>query len=223
MPAIGTCPAMSSTVMITVFRAPEPGTGSRLLLCVDDGLSAYTNYDLFNLLSGQDAGGVWRENNNTGELTTVGDHFVDIQKIYNKFGTGDFRFTYTVASTNPICSDESTSVRIRLEKKLDFTGAIVRVDSDICETEIPTAAYSVTIRQGAAAIPNGSYYVNFSVSGPNGGSERIMANFTNGVLIFPVKSEYFQQVGNFNVNITNIVAENSEGLVETSSTIYQIY
>lgn len=227
MPAIGTCPAMSSTVMITVFRAPEPGTGSRMLLCVNDILSAYTNFDLFNLLSGQDAGGVWIENNNTGEITTVGDHFVDIQKIYNKFGTGDFLFTYTVASTNAICSDESTTVRIRLEKKLDFTGAIVRVNSDICETDISTATYSVTIRKGPAAIPNGSYYVNFSVSGPNGGSEQIKANFTNGVLIFPIKSEYFQQVGNFNVNITNIVAENSEGacvnIINNLSDVLSIY
>lgn len=227
MPAIGTCPAMSSTVMITVFRAPEPGTGSRLLLCADDGLSSYTNYDLFNLVSGQDAGGVWRDNNNTGELTTVGDHFIDIQKIYNKFGTGDFRFTYTVASPNPICSDESVSVRIRIEKKLDFTGAIVRVDSDICETDIPTATYSVTISKGPAVIPNGSYYVYFSVSGPDGGSERIMANFTNGVLIFPIKSEYFQRVGNFSVNITNIIAENSEGacrnIINNLSDVLSVY
>jgi gliding motility-associated-like protein len=211
MPAIGTCPAMSSTAVITVFRAPKSGTTTRLLLCATDGLSGYTDYDLFNLLVGQDAGGFWTDNSNTGELTTVGDHFIDIQKIYNKFGTGDFRFTYTVPSSNPICNNVATTIRIRIEKKLDFTGAKVRVDSDICETEIPTATYSVTINQGTQGIPNGSYYVNFSVSGPNAGSETVIANFTNGVLIFPIKSEYFQRVGNFTVNINAIAATNSEG------------
>jgi len=227
MPARGTCPAMSSTAVITIFRAPEPGTTTRLLLCASDGLSGYTNYDLFNSLSGEDPGGTWRDNSGTGELTTAGDHFIDIQKIYNKFGTGDYYFNYLVNSPNPICSDESTTIRIRIEKKLDFTGAKVVVDSDICETELPTATYSVTIRQGAQAIANGSYYVTFNVSGPNGGTERIMANFTNGVLIFPIKSEYFQQVGNFTVNITNITAQNSEGacrnIINNLSDVLSVY
>ncbi len=210
MPAIGTCPSMSSTAKVTVFRAPVSGTANRVSLCGSDGLTAYTDYDLFNSLSGEDGGGVWVENSNTGELTTVGDHYIDIQKIYNRFGAGDYFFTYTVPSPNPICPNESSSIRIRLERKLDFTGAKVSVDSDICETEIATGTYSVTINRGTATIPNGSYYVSFNVSGPNGGSETIMANFTNGVLIFPIKSEYFQRVGNFTVSISDIYAVNSE-------------
>ncbi|OXA78291.1 gliding motility-associated C-terminal domain-containing protein [Flavobacterium aquidurense] len=227
MPARGTCPAMSSTAKVTIFRAPESGAANRLSLCGSDGLTAYTNYDLFTSLSGQDAGGVWRDNSNTGELTTVGDHNIDLQKIFNRLGPGDYSFTYSVASPNPICPNESTSIRIRLERKLDFTGAKVTVDSDICETEISTATYSVTITKGAAAIPNGSYYVAFNVSGPNGGSETILANFTNGVLIFPIKSEYFQRVGNFTVSINDIYAVNSErackNTINNLSDILSIY
>ncbi|QOG01949.1 gliding motility-associated C-terminal domain-containing protein [Flavobacterium sp. MDT1-60] len=227
MPAFGTCPAMSSTAKVTVIRAPESGTANRVSLCGSDGLTAYTDYDLFNSLSGEDAGGVWRDNSNTGELTTVGDHNIDIQKIFNRLGAGDYSFTYTVASTNPICSNESTSIRIRLERKLDFTDAKVTVDSDICETEIPTATYSVTITKGATTIPNGSYYVSFNVSGPNGGSETIMANFTNGVLIFPINSDYFQGVGNFTVSINDIYSVNSErackNIINNLSDVLSIY
>jgi gliding motility-associated-like protein len=227
MPAIGTCSAMSSTAKVTVIRAPEPGTANRVSLCGSDGLAAYTDYDLFNSLSGEDAGGVWRDNSNTGELSTVGDHNIDIQKIFNRLGAGDYFFTYTVASTNPICSDESTTIRIRLERKLDFTGAKVIVDSDICQTEIPTATYSVTINRGATTIPNGSYYVSFNVSGPNGGSETIMANFTNGVLIFPINSDYFQGVGNFTVSINDIYSINSErackNIITNLSDVLSVY
>lgn len=207
MPALGTCPAMSSTAIVTIFRSPEPGDATNLFLCGTDGLTGYTNYDLNNSLTGEDSGGVWRDINGTGELTSTTDHFVDLQKIYNARGEGDYYFSYNVTSTNPICSNRQTTIRIRLERKLDFTGAKVEVSTDICETDIPTATYSVAITKGPAAIPNGTYYVTFSVSGPKAATETVTANFTNGVLLFPLNSAYFQQVGHFTVNIISIIGE----------------
>ncbi|TPG41680.1 gliding motility-associated C-terminal domain-containing protein [Flavobacterium pectinovorum] len=212
MPARGTCPAMSSTSIITVKRAPKSGVARDLPLCASNGLTSYTNYDLENLLSGQDPGGTWSDPSNTGELSSSEDHFVDVQNIYNKFGVGDYYFTYKVLSKNTICGNAQSNVRIHLEKTLDFTGAVVQVNSDICETEIPTAQYSVTITRGNAVIPNGIYTVVFNVSGPRSRTETIRANFTNGVLIFPLDSSYFQQVGRFNVTILDILSVNSLGL-----------
>ncbi|KAF2335120.1 gliding motility-associated C-terminal domain-containing protein [Flavobacterium daemonense] len=211
MPAIGTCSAMSSTAVVTIFKAPKSGKGSNLGLCATDGLTGYTDYDLNNLLSNQDPGGTWTDVNNTGELTFVGDHNVNVQRIYNTRGLGNYFFTYTVKSKNPICSDVATTVRITLEQKLDFTGAKLKIDANnICETEIPTATYTATITKGPAVIPNGDYNVSFTVSGPNGGSETLPGNFINGVFVFPLKSEYFQKVGSYNVVITNLYATNSE-------------
>ncbi|MFB3388869.1 gliding motility-associated C-terminal domain-containing protein [Flavobacterium sp. LAR06] len=210
MPAISTCPAMSSTAIITIFRSPESGDPKNLSLCGTDGLAAYTNYDLNNLLTGQDPDGVWIDLSATGELTSSTDHFVDLQKIFDAKGEGTYSYGYRVKSTNPICSDRQSTVRIRLEKKLDFTGAEVFIDPpNLCEKDIPTATYSVKITKGPAAIPNTTYFVSYSVSGPNAASETITANFINGVLIFPIKSDYFQQIGHFTVKILNIVAENS--------------
>ncbi|WP_264536798.1 gliding motility-associated C-terminal domain-containing protein [Flavobacterium sp. N1736] len=103
-----------------------------------------------------------------------------------------------------------TQIRIRIETKLDFTGATLVVSSDICETDIPTATYSGRITKGPAAIPNGTYRVVFTVSGPNGGTETVTANFTNGVLLFPIKSDYFKQVGDFTVTILDIYKDDSE-------------
>lgn len=209
MPAIGSCPAMSSTAIVTVFRAPEAGIGKALVLCANNGLSSYTNYDLANLLSGQDANGIWSDESGTGELTYVGDHFVDVQKIYNSYGTGSYFFTYKVLSTNPICPTSTRSVKITIEEKLDFTGAKLEVTSDICETEIATANYSATITRGPAIIPDGDYRITFGISGPRAAQETISATFVNGVLRFPVKSEYFQRVGSFRVTILNIFKSDS--------------
>lgn len=229
MPAIGTCAAPPpATIYITVFRAPRSGSDRGLKVC-SDAVSNYTNYDLNNSLTGQDPGGTWTDANArpTNELTFAGDRFIDLEKIYNRFGEGDYYFTYGVPASNRVCDPAFTTVRIRIERKLDFTGATVVVNSDICETEIPTATYSVRITKGPAPIANGNYYVEFTVSGPNGGSERIMANLSNGVLLFPIRLDYFRQVGNFTVNITNIYAVASEracvNIINNLSDVLHIY
>jgi len=210
MPARGTCPAMSSTAVVTIFKAPKSGKATTLKLCADDGLGGYTDFDLNSLLSDQDLGGTWTDASSTGELTFVGDHSVNVQKIYNNKGAGNYYYNYTVKSKNPICSNEITTVRIALEKKLDFTGAKIKVDANnICETEIPTATYVATITNGPASVKNGDYFVSFVVSGPNGGSETLPANFINGVLVFPLKSTYFQQVGSYKVTVTDIYDSSS--------------
>ncbi|UUF16858.1 MULTISPECIES: gliding motility-associated C-terminal domain-containing protein [Flavobacterium] len=208
MPAIGTCPAMSSTAIVTVFRAPDSGQAtSALILCASDGLSAYTNFDLYSLISGYDTGGNWIEGR-TNELTFKGDHNVNVENIYNTLGEGTYGFNYVVPSTNPICADDQTTVLIRLENKLDFTGAILEVNSDICETEIPTATYNGTITKGLANIPNGSYFVEYNISGRLG-YVKIAANFVNGVLTFPIDSENFKKVGTFRITILAIYPTNS--------------
>ncbi|MEP6932282.1 MAG: gliding motility-associated C-terminal domain-containing protein, partial [Flavobacterium sp.] len=211
MSPVGSCPAVSSTAIITVVRAPKTGDAVNLSLCASDDLSGYSNFDLNNLLTGQDPGGTWRDSNriSTGELTFAGDHFVDIQKIYDRFGEGSFNFVYRVLSPKPICSNQEKAVFIKLENKFDFTGATVTVNNDICETEIATASYSVTIKKGAAAIPNGAYYIAYQVSGPNGRYDTVFANFNNGILVFPISPGFFQQVGSYNITILSIYKINS--------------
>jgi len=213
MDPVGTCPAPPpATISVRVIRAPESGKANDPLKICSDVVSNYTNYDLQNMLTGADADGTWRDVNlrPTGELTFAGDHYIDIERIYNRFGEGNYYFTYRVPSTDKVCNPAETTIRILIERKLDFTGATVVVNTDICETDISTATYSVRIAKGPAAIPNGTYNVDCTVSGPNGGSERVTANFANGILIFPLKSDYFKQAGDFTITITNIFAINSE-------------
>jgi len=206
VPIVPDCPANPTTVSITlsVFEAPDAGTTTDLVLCGSDDLTGYTNYDLNNLITGQDPDGEWT---GTG-ITSGNDHTIDLQDIFNVSGPGDYVYTYTAFSvpSNNICPDDKKSLTITLEKKLDFTGATLVVNSDICENEIPTATYAARLTQGAEAIPDGQYEITYAVSGPNSGSQTVTANFVNGVVNFPVSPIYFRQAGNFIINITGIVA-----------------
>lgn len=212
VPAVLACsPATPSVIVIvTVVRAPEIGTPEDLLLCGSTDLSTRTNFDLHDLLSGEDIGGEW---SGLG-LTSTTDHNVNLQQLFDTYGARDYNYTYTVFAprdnNQEVCSDKSVSVKITLEKRLDFTGAKIVVDSDICEPEIPIASYLASITQGAEVIPDGEYKVTFNVSGPNGGSETVIAKFINGVLNFPIKPSYFRQVGKFTVSVTNIVSVTSK-------------
>ncbi|WP_281309809.1 gliding motility-associated C-terminal domain-containing protein [Flavobacterium flavigenum] len=225
--AIGSCPAVSSTGFVTIFRSPEPGKATPLILCEDSDFSIYSNLDLNDRISGEDPGGIWTDNNGVGQITFTKDHNINVQQIFDTYGIGEYLFTYTVLPTSPVCKIESAGVRIKIEKKYDFTGAKIEVKNDICESDIQTATYSATITQGVQNILNGQFYVTYNVSGPNGETKTILAGFTNGVLTFPLSSNYFRQPGSFTVRIINIEAFGSEkgcvNIINDLSDVLHVY
>ena len=209
IPAIGSCAQQVSNATVSIIRAPDAGIPSNLLLCDSNNLSFPTNFDLNNLLLGEDAGGRWTEVSGTTEITTTSDHNVNVQNIYNALGAGSYSFVYTVNGSSP-CDPKSATVRIIIERRLDFTGSTFVVNSDICENQIPTATYSATITQGVQPIPNGQYNITYQVSGPNGSTNIIIGSFNNGVCNFVIPQTFFQQVGSYNVTITNVSSVSSQ-------------
>jgi gliding motility-associated-like protein len=212
IPAIGSCPVRTSTAFVTIYRAPKSGTAANLVLCDSDNLAALNNLDLNSLLIGEDAGGKWTESGGTNEITSPFDHNVNVQNIYNTLGPGTYTFSYRVLPPNPTCSPSTTTVTITIEKRLDFTGATIVVNSDICENLIPTATYAATITQGTQAIANGQYNVTYQISGANTFSSNLTANFVGGVMNFPLSPTLFQQVGNYVITITNITKIGDSGV-----------
>jgi gliding motility-associated-like protein len=208
--AIGSCPAPPAvTVYVSIYRSPNPGTPSNLQLCSDE-LATYTNLDLNTRLAVADPDGTWTDAG-IGEITNDTDSTVDVQNIYNTRGEGTYRFTYTVISNNTVCIDQSSFVDITIEKQLDFTGATLVVNSDICENEIPTATYNAVLTQGTQAISDGTYEVTYTISGVALPIKTVQ-NFTGGVFSFPISSANFQQVKNYTIAITNIINVNSLGI-----------
>lgn len=203
------CPQESKQqVEIYIVPIPEPGTSTNLSLCSNQ-LSSYTNYNLNNSLSGQDANGEWSQPIGINEISGPTDSTIDIQNIYNTKGPGTYSFSYTV-TTDRFCPKSST-VDITIEKKLDFTGTTLDIDRNICENAIPTATYTAVLTQSPKVIADGIYNVTYTISGV---ATPIVTtqNFVNGVLKFPIASSYFQQVNNYTITILNIVNTSSLGI-----------
>jgi gliding motility-associated-like protein len=201
--AFGICPARSSQVAVSIYRSPVPGSPSNIALCSNE-LSAYTNVDLYNQLSGEDSGGTWTEFG-TSELSNSTDSTIDIQNIYNTRGPGYYRFTYTVLppKDDRVCAPQSSTVLISLGEQLDFTASTLSVNPDpICENDMPTTTYTGILRQGTKAIANGTYRVDYSIAGV--GSFITNQNFSNGVLIFPIPTSFFSEVKDYTVRVNNV-------------------
>ncbi|HMI07762.1 MAG TPA: gliding motility-associated C-terminal domain-containing protein, partial [Flavobacterium sp.] len=213
MAAVGNCPAVSSTAMVTVYRVPFSGIPFRIIICTTADFTQLTNVNLFDFLSGEDSGGQWSEFG-TSELSDPFDPFIDIQHLYNTFGIGSYNFTYTVYPDNPVCEIKKSTVQLVIEEPLDFTGAVFTVGPDICENEMSGTAFTATLTQGTIINPLGSYKIFYTVSG----IEHIVANAafnpTTGLLVFPIPAAYFPQVGDYTVTITHIIYLGNFGACE---------
>lgn len=201
---------LTSAVEVTVVRKPEAGDPTDKALCGTTDLGPYTNFDLHELLSGEDPGGRW----NGPGISTSTDHNVNLQELFDTSGPGEYIYTYTVFAVpdQNICENDVETVKITLEKRLDFTGANLVVNSDICEDKMATASYTARITRGAQAIPDGEYEVEYNITGPTVASVTVKANFANGVLTFPLNSNYFKQIGTFTLTVTSIIATSSKRL-----------
>jgi len=228
VPAVLACSPdeKSTNVQVTIYIAPEAGEPQHLELCGTTDLAVYTDLNLNDRLTGEDPDGTW-----TGiGITSPTDHTINLQELFDANGPGEYSYTYTVLAVpnSFICPDDNATVKILLEKRLDFTGSKIAVSKDICESEIATATYSAKITQGPDSIPNGVYDVSFSVVGPGAsGSETVRGNFANGEFNFPIRSSYFKQVGQYTITVTRIVSTSSKGkcvnIFSPFSTILTIY
>ncbi|WP_298157293.1 gliding motility-associated C-terminal domain-containing protein [Flavobacterium sp.] len=213
MSAIGSCPAPAPvTAVVTVYRAPVPGTPVPLILCEDADFSLYTNLNLFDQLSGEDANGRWSEGDSgsTGQISGPFDSVINLQEVFNTYGPGKYQYKYTVFPENPVCTRKIATIDIIIEEILDFTGATLTVNSDICEDEIATASYSVVLTPGNEPKPYSDYSVDYHVTGPTtfDGTATVEDAFygaTGNVLTFPLDAALFQDIGTYTISIDHII------------------
>lgn len=224
--AIGSCPQESSQVSVSIYRTPNPGIPTNLQLCSNQ-LGSYTNIDLYNQLSGEDAGGTWTESG-TSELNNTTDSTINIQNIFNTKGPGYYSFTYTVKppKDDRVCSNQSASVTIAIGEQLDFTSATLTVNPDpVCENNLATTIYTGILTQGTKAIPNGSYRIDYSIAGV--GSFTTFQSFTNGILTFPIPTFYFSQVRNYIISVNNVTLTTSpvfcSSIIGTIQDVLHVY
>lgn len=216
IPAIGGCTSPTpAKIKLTVIRAPNPGKPVDLAVCSDN-LSSYTNLNLFDYVTGEDPGGTWTEGT-TRELTSLRDAEISLKNIYENFGEGSYRFTYTVNSPTAICKKQKAVVTFCIESKIDFSAAILTVTpSASCANDLTTTSYVATLNQNQSPTSygaDGDYEIIYEIV--NGAITKTNTQiihfyrssttpFTKGSTTFPIDASYFSTVGNYTINIKTI-------------------
>ena len=121
--AVGTCDDELVTVQIIINDLPNTGTATPYVVCET---TTDTAFDLFNQLSGNDAGGIWSDDDTTGVLT---GNTIDLTGL----PIGTYNFTYTITDTNT-CTN-STTVSITIEEAPE---AGTGTNFEICSIDVAT-------------------------------------------------------------------------------------
>ncbi|MGB3775610.1 MAG: hypothetical protein WA951_10165, partial [Leeuwenhoekiella sp.] len=196
VPAYGDCPASMSTVVIEVAEIPESGTFVQPIFCESDDLTNFTNYNLRDVLTGEDSGGIWSETTQTNEISGPNDSRINVERLRDDLGPGTYTFTYTVNPINPTCTPSATSVTILIEDVLDFSETTFQLtlpnaQKEICADQLPISVTG-TLNVDSENVPDGIYQITYQVSGgSNMGTEQLTVNIVDGTVDFPVNQEFF--------------------------------
>lgn len=120
------CPPDDETVLITIDSTVTAGTGSNDEYCEDD--PDLASVDLFALLSGEDAGGVW---------TNEADEIVNSPINLSGFDPDDYTFKYTVSpEEGSVCPDDDESVTITIHP-LPVVNILEPPSDPVCSSDVP--------------------------------------------------------------------------------------
>lgn len=143
-----------SFVVLEVHEKADSGIPIPINLCETDDLTLYTNVNLHNQLDGEDANGLWSDNNGTGQLSDPFDTFINIEDIYNSFGPGEYSYTYTVFPSHPVCEIKMSTVTVFIEEEHTLTGTANINDTCINTPTVMNVSYSTL------SLPNDSPPIN---------------------------------------------------------------
>ncbi len=219
VPAQGdNCPSQSSTVQLEVVPSPQSGTAEKQVFCETQDFSGLRNYNLRSVLQNEDDDGAWSESSKTNEISRPGDPFINLENLRD-LGPGLYDFTYTVNPINPTCIAASTTVTIEIEEVIDFSSAVFSItdpSGNICISDLPYNTMGKIVVD-ANAVPDDEYQLTYSVSPtPNAGSETIPVSFKGGVATFAVNPDFITDIGDVNIEVTQIIDPNTQNNCQAS-------
>ena len=178
--AVSACASRTSRVILEVHEAPNSGVESSFSVCHTDDLSLYTDINLFDYLEGEDINGVWVDVDDTLQLTDSYDTSINIEEIYNNFGSGEYRFTYTVDPTHGVCDLATSTVRIYIEE----------LSGEVSFNPLPP-----TDAEESFCYSMSSFYINYNASTTLDFFHDIVYEITNTETNQVVFSEVLTEVG----------------------------
>lgn len=174
------CGNVTSTVSVTIDPLPDAGSSGRLALCTND-----APQDLFERLGGTPyAGGTWSPALASG--TGLFDPAQD--------PAGSYAYTVTNA-----CGVDTATVVVALIPQPDMTGLTLRADT-ICLED----AIDINL-SGANQLDDGTYSLNYALSGANITDKTISVTITNGSTVINVPAMELTNVGTTTFTILNLL------------------
>ncbi|MEL6916558.1 MAG: gliding motility-associated C-terminal domain-containing protein [Bacteroidota bacterium] len=195
--AVDTCPSRVSTIEVEVHPPANPGIPNDLVVCTNEDLSGLTNFNLNNLLSGEDLNGTWSENG-TNQLSDLTDNVINVEEINTNFGYGTYTFRYSVFPSHPVCTERFAEVNIIILPALDGT-----LDPPNFCAGTP---YNIPLDYDDSILPNGTYQIDYSIDDSTGTetgvSDVLLTNGQGTLEVSPLLVATNELV---NITITNIV------------------
>ncbi len=174
-----TCPATATTVNVTVVNNLNAGTAvANVQVCSDQ-----TAFDLFNGLTGNDAGGTWSDDNLTGAVT---GNLFDASAVV----PGNYMFTYTISA--PGCTSDTEQISVEV---IAAPTAIAGLDQRICFDNTALAATAVGVGETGTWIPLNGAPTPDNINDPN-------STVTN---LNPGLNEFMWSVSNGLCTVTDVV------------------
>ncbi|MBQ4802438.1 gliding motility-associated C-terminal domain-containing protein [Aquimarina sp. MMG015] len=127
---VDTCITEFVDVQVTVVRPVTAGYGSSFSICEGDIGSWDMDINLFDdrFLNGEELGGSWEDDDNTGQITSATDAVINLKEVYDAFRASpeyvpgfsciDFSYTYKINSRSPICPNDEETVMFVIYEEL---------------------------------------------------------------------------------------------------------
>lgn len=174
------CGDASAEVNVTIATVPQAGSGGRLAICRNE-----APQDLFDSLGGTpEAGGTWSPALASGT------------GVFNPAQDNGGSYTYTVTTD---CGTDSARVIVTIIPPPNSSGLTLSANS-ICLDELATINLS-----GATQLANGTYNLNYSLSGANNSEQTIAATITNGSTTITVPASQLTTAGTTTFTILNLI------------------
>ncbi|MBK8600092.1 MAG: proprotein convertase P-domain-containing protein [Flavobacterium sp.] len=128
IPASGSCPATTTTTTLTINAPPNAGVDGSVAVCD----SSVASIDLFSLITGEQASGVWTQSSGSGGTFNAG-----VGTFVPALGASTSTFTYTVAGAGPCPPDSSVvTITINPQANAGADGSVTLCDSSVASIDL---------------------------------------------------------------------------------------
>tara|TARA_R110002049_G_scaffold1552_1_gene11983 strand:- start:3379 stop:8118 length:4740 start_codon:yes stop_codon:yes gene_type:complete len=189
---IGSCDDDLVTVQVIINPLPNTGTPLPTVFCEND-LAANAPLDLFDRLSGEDAGGTWADDDTTGALS---GNNVDLTLLT----IGNYSFTYSITDANG-CSNSST-VTVQVNNAPESGIAIEPLE--FCLSEI-TVAQTVNLFDLLTDEDQAGIWNDNNASGALSGNTVTIDGLSAGTYNFTFDVNAIGSCDDVNVMVTIII------------------